>query len=165
MSISSSGKTEIVGETGAGADARSSGAVPSPAGSLWRLDHHWLRQGTHTLGLAFAVVAFGICFTLLNPYLGHLSNLGNIVSQSTILVIMAFGMTFAIVAGEIGLSVGSAFALTSMIFGLLLQGGAGVLTAAILAVLVSAGLGAINGLLNLMFNVPTIIIGLFDDGP
>jgi ribose transport system permease protein len=119
-----------------------------------------LQHATHTLGLAFAVVAFGICFTILNPNFGNLSNLGNIVSQSTILGIMATGMTFAIVSGEIDLSVGSMFALTSMVFGLVLQDGAGVPAAVLVAVLVGVALGATNGLLSVAFNVPTIIITL-----
>src|SRR6185437_8621627 len=69
-----------------------------------------LRQVSHTLGLAVAVVVFGAIFTALNSNFGHLSNLGNIAAQSSILGIMATGMTFAIVAGEIDLSVGSVFA-------------------------------------------------------
>lgn len=160
MGLSPSGKTTVVGGSSRSAGSGTSSSPPSPDDVSKRLNFHWLRQGTHTLGLAFAVVGFGICFTLLNPNFGHLENLGNIVSQSTILGIMATGMTFAIVAGEIDLSVGSAFALTSMVFGLLLQSGSGVPAAAILAILVGIGLGSVNGLLSVIFNVPTIIITL-----
>jgi ribose/xylose/arabinose/galactoside ABC-type transport system permease subunit len=119
-----------------------------------------LRRVSHTLGLALAVVTLGAIFTALNPNFAHLSNLGNILSQSSILGIMATGMTFAIVAGEIDLSVGSMFALAGMVFALLLQGGVNLYVAALLAGVVGVGLGVTNGLLSVVFSVPTIIITL-----
>jgi ribose transport system permease protein len=119
-----------------------------------------LRRVSHTLGLAVAVVVFGVVFTALNANFGHLANLGNIAAQSSILGIMATGMTFAIVAGEIDLSVGSVFALASMVFGLLLQGGTNLYVSALLAVVVGAALGVTTGALSVAFNVPTIIITL-----
>src|SRR5262249_1392197 len=119
-----------------------------------------LRRVSHTLGLAVAVVVLGAIFTWLNPNFAHLSNLGNILSQSSILGIMATGMTFAIVAGEIDLSVGSMFALGGMVFALLLQDGMNLYVAALLAVVVGIGLGVTNGLLSVAFSVPTIIITL-----
>ena len=156
MPLPSTGRPSGAGETGP--DLTPPAQAPEVEHRPRALE--WVQHATHTLGLAFAVVAFGVLFTALNPNFSNLSNLGNIVSQSTILGIMATGMTFALVAGEIDLSVGSMFALTSMVFGLLLQDGAGVPAAALLAILVGVALGAINGLLSVAFNVPTIIITL-----
>jgi ribose transport system permease protein len=119
-----------------------------------------LRELSQTLGIFAAVIVFGVCFTAFNATFGHLTNFGNIASQSSILGIMATGMTFAIVAGEIDLSVGSAFALTAMIFALLLQGGMNVYLAAACAIAAGGGLGFINGALSVVLNVPTIIITL-----
>jgi ribose transport system permease protein len=69
-------------------------------------------------------------------------------------------MTFAIVSGEIDLSVGSMFAVSAMVFALVLQSGQSIYVASAAAVGVGGGLGFVNGLLSILFNVSTIIITL-----
>jgi ribose transport system permease protein len=103
---------------------------------------------------------FGCIFTAFNPRFATFDNFGVILQQSAILGIMATGMTFAIVSGEIDLSVGSMFAVTAMVFALALQGGWGLALALVAAVGAGLGLGSFNGLLSVAFNVPSIIITL-----
>jgi ribose transport system permease protein len=114
----------------------------------------------HTLGIVIALLALGVLFTILQPRFGSLYNIGNIVSQSSILGIMATGMTFAIVSGEIDLSVGSTFALCAIAFALFLQAGWNVYLAIVAAVALGAAAGLCNGILSVLFSVPSIIITL-----
>jgi ribose/xylose/arabinose/galactoside ABC-type transport system permease subunit len=114
----------------------------------------------HTIGIFTAVVALGAIFTIVNSRFIATTNLGIVLSQSAILGIMAAGMTYAIVAGEIDLSVGSMFGATAMVFALLLRGHVQIYLAAFLAIAAGGGLGLFNGLLSVAFNVPTIIITL-----
>jgi ribose/xylose/arabinose/galactoside ABC-type transport system permease subunit len=119
-----------------------------------------LGELSHTIGIFTAVIALGCIFTLFNSRFAAVTNLGIILSQTAILGIMAAGMTYVIVAGEIDLSVGSMFAVCAMVFALLLQDHINVYLAALLAILAGGGLGLVNGLLSVAFNVPTIIITL-----
>lgn len=114
----------------------------------------------HTLGIVIALLALGAIFTVLQPRFGSLYNIGNVVSQSSILGIMATGMTFAIVSGEIDLSVGSTFALCAISFALFLQSGWNVYLAIVAAVALGAVAGLFNGILSVLFSVPSIIITL-----
>jgi ribose transport system permease protein len=126
----------------------------------WRLLRRRLRDLSHTVGIFAAVVVFALLFTLLNSRFSHLTNLGIIIQQSSILGIMATGMTFAIVSGEIDLSVGSMFAVSAMVFALVLQSGQSIYVAGATAIAVGYALGLVNGLLSVLFNVSTIIVTL-----
>jgi ribose transport system permease protein len=114
----------------------------------------------HTLGIVIALLALGAIFTVLQPRFGSLYNIGNVISQSSILGIMATGMTFAIVSGEIDLSVGSTFALCAISFALFLQSGWNVYLAVVGAFVLGATAGLFNGILSVLFSVPSIIITL-----
>ena len=59
----------------------------------------------------------------LTPHFLTVSNLLNIVQQTSINAIVAAGMTFVIISGGIDLSVGSIVALSGVVLGSLLQGG------------------------------------------
>ena len=59
----------------------------------------------------------------LTPHFLTLSNLLNVVQQTSINAIVAAGMTFVIISGGIDLSVGSIVALSGVALGTLLQSG------------------------------------------
>jgi rhamnose transport system permease protein len=69
-------------------------------------------------------------------------------------------MVMLIIAREIDLSVASILALTSVIFGLLLQAGAPLAAAALLVLLAGAGLGAFNGSLVAYLGLPSLVVTL-----
>ena len=75
------------------------------------------RQSGTLLGLV------GLCLILwlLSPYFLTLSNLLNIVEQSSVISIVAVGMTFVIITAGIDLSVGSILAFSGVIMASLLQ--------------------------------------------
>ena len=89
------------------------------------------------------------------------NNLLNIVRNVSLIGIVAVGMTYVLVAGEIDLSVGSAYGVLIVIMGLLVSG-AGI--DPWLATLVVMGLGAVIGTLNgtlvTRFGIPSFIVTL-----
>src|SRR5260370_25952415 len=77
------------------------------------------------------------------------SNITNILTQVTINLIMATGMTFVILIGGIDLSVGSVLAFAAMVAGVVLKSEALPVPAAItLAVLTSIAVGMACGFMN-----------------
>lgn len=88
------------------------------------------------------------------------ANLLNVGQQASLIGIMAVGMTFVIISGEIDLSVGSIYVLASMIVGTLLEHGVNWMLAVAAGVLTGAVCGAVNGLLTVMLKVPSFIITL-----
>lgn len=96
-------------------------------------------------------------------------NLLNILRNVSMTGIIAFGMTFVIIAGEIDLSVGSTVALsgviTALVAGKLSESGAmsmenAVVLGMALAILVAIGIGLFNGFLLTKFKMPSFIITL-----
>nr|WP_279588584.1 multiple monosaccharide ABC transporter permease [Brooklawnia cerclae] len=97
-------------------------------------------------GIMVAFVAIVILFALLNPNFLSPGNITNIVLQYSYILILAIGMLFVIVLGQIDLSVGSVVALTGAVSAVLVirQGmpwWAGVLAALVTGLLIGAWQG------------------------
>src|SRR6202045_1374794 len=113
------------------------GGAPALMKTLLRSEWPWM------LYLAFAVLL--MVFSLASPWFLSVDNFLNTGRQSTLVSIVAVGMTFVIIAGQIDLSVASALALSGM---------AAALTMAHLAnywfvgALAGLSTGALVGLLN-----------------
>ena len=91
---------------------------------------------------ALLLLCFGI--SLLNPNFLKLSNLLNVLRQSSPQMIISFGMTFVMLTGGIDLSLGSVVTVTSIIAGYFLTQTESPWFVAILA---SLGAGALSGLI------------------
>lgn len=105
---------------------------------------------THILKKYGIVIAFAlVCLVMwaLTPYFLTSSNLLNVVRQSSIIGVMAIGVTFVILSGGIDLSVGSVMALSGMIAAGTLQNGSGMLVAVLAALGVGIAAGLVNGIL------------------
>jgi ribose transport system permease protein len=88
-------------------------------------------------------------------------NLANLALQVSIVAIVAIGSTVVILSGGIDLSPGSAIALMTMVFAVLLRDYALPLPVAIVLVLaLGVGLGAINGVLSAYMRIPSFITTL-----
>ncbi len=113
------------------------------------------RFGT-VIGLLF------LCAVLwaLTPHFLTVSNLLNIVQQTSINAIVAAGMTFVIISGGIDLSVGSIVALSGVVLGTLLQSGQPVAIAIPAAAAVGIGCGLLNGALVSCGRLPPFIATL-----
>ncbi len=131
---------------------------PSRAGALGR----WaLREA----GIGLALLAMVLFFAALAPEFTSPENVANILTQITINLILATGMTFAILVGGIDLSVGAVMALCAVVSGSVLTLDALPTAAAIvLAVLASLATGmacgAANGFVASFWGVPSFIVTL-----
>ena len=131
---------------------------------MWgRSSRWWLGQVTsskYLWGMLAAILLVSAGFTYLNSNFATTTNLGNVVEQSTILGIIATGLTFAIVAGEIDLSVGAIYGVCTIVFALLLERAWTPVIAVVATLGAGALMGLFNGALGVGLNVPTIIITL-----
>lgn len=96
------------------------------------------------LGTLLGLLSLCVVLWILTPYFLTLSNLLNIVEQSSVIAIMAAGMTFVIITAGIDLSVGSVLALSGVVMATLLQAGVPLP----LALTASLATGFLCGLLN-----------------
>ena len=114
-----------------------------------------LSGGGIFLALALVVVALA----LISPAFRTPENLLNIGRQAAVLGIVAFGLTFVILAGEIDLSVGAVAGAAGVVAALALAAGLGVWAVPV-GIAVGAGFGLLNGLLIVHAAVPSFIATL-----
>jgi len=109
--------------------------------------------------VGFVAIFIFFAITLRDAGFLTLDNQLNILRQTAFVSVMAFGMTFALSAGEIDLSIGAVVALSAMVVAVLLRDASA-------AVAVPAGLavglvvGLVNGLLTTRLRVPSFLITL-----
>ncbi len=125
--------------------------------STWDKVKHFLASNGALVGLV------GLCILLFiaTPVFLTGPNLLNVGIQAATVAIMAFGMTFVIVAAGIDLSVGSMAALAGMVsaYTFATSGWPGPI--ALIAGLLAGGLiGAVNGFANAYFRLPSFIATL-----
>lgn len=84
----------------------------------------------------------------------------NILVQSSIVGIIAVGMTFVIITGGIDLSVGSILAFSAITGGMLLKQGMSIPIVILISLLIGTGIGLFNGVLTTRFKVPAFIVTL-----
>jgi len=107
--------------------------------------------------ITIAVIAYAI-FRV--PNFASTFNISQAVAGISERALIVLPMVFLIIAREIDLSVGSVLALTSVIFGLLVQAGIP-LPAAIVLTLVAGGIcGAFNGILVTKLGLPSLVVTL-----
>ncbi|MBZ9743261.1 MULTISPECIES: ABC transporter permease [unclassified Mesorhizobium] len=87
-------------------------------------------------------------------------NLLNVGRQVSLLGIMAVGMTFVLIAGEVDLSVGSTYALSGLATGMLIIAGWALLPAIGAGLLTGVVIGLINGVLSTYGRLPSLIATL-----
>ena len=87
-------------------------------------------------------------------------NLLNVGRQISLLGIMAVGMTFVLIAGEVDLSVGSTYAFSGLATGMLIIAGWALLPAIGVGLLTGVAIGLINGVLSTYGRLPSLIATL-----
>ena len=117
-------------------------------------------RAARQFGTAIGLVLLCAGLWILTPHFLTLSNLVNIVEQTSINAIVAAGMTFVILSGGIDLSVGSMVALTGVVLGTALQGGQMLPVALILAAAAGIACGLANGALISFGRLPPFIVTL-----
>lgn len=109
-------------------------------------------------GALLALSVLVVLFSILSPYFFNVDNLLTILSQVSIIAIMAFGMTYVLMLGQTDLSVGAIAALSSLVLGVMLNLKVPTLLAILIAILSGLGAGLINGILGIKLNAPGFII-------
>ncbi|MGG0410988.1 ABC transporter permease [Peribacillus simplex] len=98
-------------------------------------------------GPLLALVLLFIVITVLNPSFMEPNNILNLLRQTSINALIAFGMTFIILTGGIDLSVGSILALSSALMAGMMVSGLDPILAILVGILLGAIMGLINGIL------------------
>lgn len=112
------------------------------------------------LGLLLILVVLVITFMILSPYFFTSRNLLNITRQVSITLIVAIGMTFVILTGEIDLSVGSLAALSGVATAAALSATGSIFLAILTGLAMGFLMGSINGLLTVYGKVQSFIVTL-----
>ena len=102
----------------------------------------------------------GAVFGYLAPHFLSTTSLINIGRQATVMTIVALGVTFVIIAGEIDLSVGAVVALVSVLTAWLSRYGYSVPVMLLVALATGLSVGVVNGLLSLKLRVPSFLATL-----
>ncbi|MCG8924808.1 ABC transporter permease [Lentzea sp. CC55] len=110
-----------------------------------------IRKYASENGALAGLVVLALAIALAQPAFLNAQNLLNVGVQAAVIAIMAFGMTFVVVAGGIDLSVGSIAALAAMV---------GALTAGPVGLVVGALCGLVNGALISYGKLPPFIATL-----
>lgn len=98
-------------------------------------------------GPLLALILLFIVITVLNPSFMEPNNILNLLRQTSINALIAFGMTFIILTGGIDLSVGSILALSSALMAGMMVSGLDPILAILVGVLLGTIMGVINGIL------------------
>jgi ribose transport system permease protein len=117
-----------------------------------------LKYQAVSMVLILAVMWVALAF--LSPYFFTVSNLFEITLQTAVIAIIAAGETLIILSGGIDLSVGSVFACSAVVGGLVYHGTNNLLYALAATILFGGLMGLVNGLLITRLRVPPFIATL-----
>lgn len=116
-------------------------------------------------GIGLALLAMVAFFAALAPQFTTHENIANILTQITINLILATGMTFAILIGGIDLSVGAVMALCAVVAGTVLKldflsDGAAIGLGILAGLAAGMACGALNGFISSFWGLPSFIVTL-----
>lgn len=110
-------------------------------------------------GTTMALILLMVLFSFQSQYFFTADNLINILLQVSIITILAIGMTFVLMIGEIDLSVASTLALSGVLTGMMVSKGTNSILAIALAILASTILaGVFNGFFSSYMKIPSFIV-------
>ena len=121
---------------------------------------HALLLSARQFGTVIGLVALCATLWILTPHFLTVSNLLNVVEQTSINAIVAVGMTFVILSAGIDLSVGSIVALSGVVLGTALQAGQPLVLALPLSLAAGTACGLANGALVSWGRLPPFIVTL-----
>ncbi len=110
--------------------------------------------------LVVAIVGVSIWSTTLSPFFLTRINLLDLITPYVFIGLMALGLTFVVIAGEIDISVTAILAVSVVSFAQLLDHGLNVWIAALVGLVVAAALGLVNGALVALVNLPSLAVTL-----
>ena len=119
--------------------------------AVWRVVARW------EVILIVLIVATGIWSATLSSFFLQRANLLDLLTPYIFLGLLAFGLTFVVIAGEIDISVAGIIALASVAMGLAAEQGADSATLAVTGLGTGLLAGCVNGALVTLGRVPSIV--------
>jgi rhamnose transport system permease protein len=110
--------------------------------------------------LLVAIIGVGIWSATLSPFFFTRLNLLDLVTPYVFIGLLAFGLTFVVIAGEIDISVVSILAVSVVTFAQLFDHGVNAWLAAAGGLAVATVLGSVNGALVGVLNLPSLAVTL-----
>jgi rhamnose transport system permease protein len=107
-----------------------------------------------------ALAMLYLFLALASPGFFAANNLRDLALTNMSVLLVATGMTLVIVVAQIDISVGSLFAVTSIVCGLLAKAGMPIWLLPVCALIVGSALGAVNGALISFVKAPSIVVTL-----
>jgi ribose transport system permease protein len=101
-----------------------------------------------------------VFLSIASPYFATVGNLSSVIRQTSVITLMAMGMTVIIAAGGIDLSVGSMVGLTGVAGAMLIAGHQAIAVAVLGAMLVGTLCGIVNGSAIALLRIPPFIATL-----
>ena len=117
-------------------------------------------MATRELSVGAAILGLAAVLAVAAPSYFALDNLRDIFLSNAPVLIVAIGMTLLILSGEIDISVGSIFAVSGVVAGVLAKSDLPLAAVALGAALAGAALGAANGALVAYARIPSIVVTL-----
>lgn len=112
------------------------------------------------ISLALAIAIFAAVLAAVAPDFFGAENLRDLLMANMPVLIVALGMLLVIITAEIDISVGSQFAICSVLAGVTAKAGLPIVAAGAAACLAGALLGALNGVLVARLRIPSIVVTL-----
>ena len=106
------------------------------------------------------IIFLTVLFAALNPRFLSAVNITNIVRQASIMIIVACGATFIMIAGDVDISCGGLACLAAIIAAICMKKGMGIPVAITVAVLSGTLFGLLSGILVSRFAFPPMIATL-----
>lgn len=82
------------------------------------------------------------------------------MQQTAVVVVLAVGVTYGIISGEIDVSVGAVMGLAAVSGALVMQAGYGWVVGILVCLAVGFGFGLLNGLITVYFSIPSFLVTL-----
>lgn len=103
-----------------------------------------------------ALLLICIALTIISPHFATVQNIRNVILQASLLAMLSFGMTFALLVEGIDLSVGAVIALTGVVAASFIVKGQ-ILLGVVAGIVTSAACGVFNGALIGYLRIPPVI--------
>ncbi len=121
---------------------------------------HWIGTALKQFGIFLGLIGVVIVLAAREPRFLTVENLTNILRQTSVIGIMAVGMTFVILTAGIDLSVGSILALTGVVCASLEHRGWPVVAVVAATLLLGALIGTLNGVVTTVGRVTPFVVTL-----
>jgi ribose transport system permease protein len=131
--------------------------MTTPVGPMGRSGVVNFARDHITYGVFALITLYFIAFA---PHFASLSTASAVLRITAIVSVMAIGMTFVIVCGEIDLSVGSLASFAGMIVAMLYDRDVPTFVAPLIVVAMGAVIGAVSGLLVTKIRIPSFLVTL-----